>query len=99
MLQEPIGVSDNASYTSNGAINSAPFAQSGSLVTGNWVGTSSVNLYTNAVQASTMAVGLKFDVTTSTSATTTRYIYIWGGLHGVTNPAMQYAATVFGLFR
>jgi len=94
-----IGVSDNASYTSDGAINSSPFAQSGSLVSGNWVGTSSVNLYQNAVQVSTMAVGLKFDVTTSTSAATTKYIYIWGGLFGVTIPNMQYSATVFGLFR
>ena len=56
-----IGVSTNASYTSGGAINSSPFAASGTIHGGNWSGnTASANgsssgafLYQNKVQATT----------------------------------------------
>ena len=102
-----IGVSTNASYTSGGAINSSPFAASGTIHGGNWSGnTASANgsssgafLYQNKVQATTMAISMKFDVQTSTTGTTTRYIYPWGGLAGVTVPGMNFGVTVQGLIR
>ena len=102
-----IGVSTNSSYTSGGAINSSPFAASGTIHGGNWSGnTASANgsssgafLYQNKVQATTMAISMKFDVQTSTTGTTTRYIYPWGGLAGVTVPGMNFGVTVQGLIR
>ena len=102
-----IGVSSNASYTSAGAINSSPFAASGTIHGGNWTGnTASANgsssgafLYQNKVQATTMAISMKFDVQTSTTGTTTRYIYPWGGLAGVSSPGMNFGVTVQGLIR
>ena len=108
-----LGVATSSSYTSAGAINSSPFAASGSIygiggastlvlntISAN--GTSSpggATIYQNKIYATSMAITLKFDVQTSTTGTVSRYIYPWGGLAGVASPGMNFGVTVTGLLR
>ncbi len=57
------------------------------------------NSYFQSLFAESVGIAHKFTVTTSTTSSTTVYIYGFGGLEGFTNPQIQYSLSVEGTFR
>ena len=55
--------------------------------------------YLNGVFAESTQIAHQFTITTSTSGTTTVYIYGFAGLFGISSPAVLYSLSVDGLFR
>ncbi len=94
-----LGDHSSNTYTSAGAINSSPFATSGSIATGNLTTTANATFFSNAVEAMPITVGHKFNITTSTSGQVTHYVYPWAGTAGVNTPFVKYVLTVNGLLR
>ncbi len=94
-----IGNHSSNTYTSAGAINSSPFATTGSIAAGTLVTSANATFFSNAVQAMPITVGHKFNITTSTSGQVTHYVYPWGGTGGIVSPNLKYVITINGLLR
>ena len=94
-----LGDHSSNTYTSAGAINSSPFATSGSIAGGNLTTSANATFFTNAVEAMPITVGHKFNITTSTSGQVTHYVYPWAGTAGIGSPFVKYILTINGLLR
>ena len=92
----PTGISVQVGYATASNItsyNASPFYSGGS------VDSTFANQYFNAVFAQSTGIAHKFSVTTSTSGSTTVYIYGFAGLGGISSPGVTYVLSCEGLFR
>ena len=92
----PTGISVQVGYATASNItsyNASPFYSGGSP------DSTFVNQYFNAVFAQSTGIAHQFSVTTSTSGSTTVYIYGFAGLGGVSSPGVEYVLSCEGLFR
>ena len=84
------------SFATSGSLtsfNSSPFYSGGNI------DPTYGNNYLQNIFAESVSLSHKFTVTTSTSGTTTVYIYGFGGIGGFSGPGIQYTLTCEGTFR
>jgi len=75
------------------SFNASPFYSGGSI------DTTFASSYANGAFAEALGIAHKFSITTSTSGSTTVYIYGFAGLFGISSPGVSYVLSCEGLFR